>query len=110
MKLRSLIAFLFVLVTTLMLAAGPRDLSPAAARADAERDTRSGHMRIYRAGGEASTEVGVAAAERHLIRGIPRDDSISLGCIDPQPHEHIAYAEAYNKAVIRYLKQKPRNT
>ena len=105
MRLRSLIALFAVTFTALTVAAMPRDLSPAAARADAMRDIQSGHIKIYMAGGRASTEVGVSAAERPLIMGLPRDESISRGCTDPQLRKHVAYAEAYNRVIVQHLRR-----
>jgi len=79
-------------------------LSPQAAQREADRDIASGRMKIYRAGTIASTEVGVALEDRGLIKRLPRDDRLSGGCTDPDASAHIAYATAYNREIVRYLR------
>ena len=80
------------------------ELSPQAALREAERDIASGEMKLYRAGTRASYEVGVEAADRPLVARLPRDDRLSLGCTDSQASAHIAYARAYNREIVRYLR------
>jgi hypothetical protein len=82
-------------------------LSPQAAEREAHRDIASDHMKLYRAGTIASTEVGIKPQDRALVSKLPRDDRLSSGCTDPDASAHIAYARAYNKAIIRYLREHP---
>jgi hypothetical protein len=80
-------------------------LSPQAAEREAKRDIQSGHMKIYLAGTYASTEVGVESrSDRRLIANLPRDQSLSGGCTDPDASAHIAYARAYNRKIVGYLR------
>jgi hypothetical protein len=83
-------------------------LSPQAAERVARRDIASGHMKLYRAGTIASSEVGVEPQDRALVNKLPRDDSLSRGCTDPDASAHIAYARAYNREIIRYLRGHPK--
>jgi hypothetical protein len=82
-------------------------LSPQAAQREADRDIASGHMKLYRAGTIASTEVGVAPEDRALVAKLPRDDRMSHGCTDPDASAHIAYARAYNREIVHYLRGHP---
>ncbi len=84
------------------------DLSPQAAVREAQRDIASGHMKLYRAGTRASYEVGVDAADRPLVADLPRDDRLSLGCTDSQASAHIAYARAYNRQILQYVRGHPK--
>jgi acetyl-CoA acetyltransferase len=79
-------------------------LSPQAAAREAWRDIASGRMKLYRAGGRASTEVGVEPEDRDLVRRLPRDDSLSHGCDDPNLSFEVEYARAYNVRIVRYLR------
>jgi hypothetical protein len=81
-----------------------RDLSPAAAVTEARRDIESGHIKIYIAGGRAANEAGVARSDLDLIRGVPRDQRLSQGCVDSDLPQHLAYAEAYNRIIVQYLR------
>ena len=80
------------------------NLSPQAAAREAWRDIASGRMKLYRAGGIASTEVGVEPEDRDLVRRLPRDDSLSHGCDDPNLTSEVEYARAYNVRIVRYLR------
>lgn len=79
-------------------------LSPVAAQREAHGDIASGHMKIYIAGTRASGPVGVDSQDLALIRKLPRDQRLSKGCIDPDASAHIAYARAYNREIVRYLR------
>jgi hypothetical protein len=83
-------------------------LSPQAAQREAHRDIASGHMKIYLAGTIASHEVGVAPEDRVLIKRLPRDNRLSGGCTDPDASAHIAYATAYNREIVRYMREHPK--
>lgn len=80
------------------------NLSPQAAEREARRDIESGQIKLYRAGTIASTEVGVEPQDRALVSKLPRDDTMSGGCTDPDASAHIAYARAYNRVIVRYLR------
>jgi hypothetical protein len=82
-------------------------LSPQAAQREARDDIARGHMKLYRAGTYASYEVGVEPADRPLVAKLPRDNRLSHGCTDPHASEHIAYARAYNREIVRYLRGHP---
>ena len=61
-------------------------------------------MRIFLAGTQFSSEVGVEPQDRTLVRHLPRDHSLPIGCTGPHASEAIAYAHAYNRQIIRYLR------
>jgi hypothetical protein len=82
-------------------------LSRDAAVREAHHDIASGHMKLYRAGTRASYTVGVESADLPLVAHLPRDDKLSHGCTDPLASEHIAYATAYNREIVRYLRGHP---
>ena len=105
-------SLIFAIAAAVFAAAGvsARDLSPAAAEAEARRDIAAGHLKIYVAGGRASSEVGVSAADQHLVRALPHDRRLSFGCTDHDLPQHVAYAEAYNRLVVRYLRSRHPHT
>jgi hypothetical protein len=80
------------------------DLSPDAAKAEAQRDIDAGHMKIYIAGTEGAYEPGVKKDDLALLSKLPRDRSLPMGCTVPRAPDAIAYAEAYNRAIIRWLR------
>ena len=82
-------------------------LSPQAAEREARDDITRGHMKLYRAGTQACFEVGVEEADRLLVAQLPRDDRVCGGCTDPHASEHIAYARAYNREIVRYIRGHP---
>src|SRR5205814_3171925 len=58
---------------------------------EGQQDIRSWHMKIYMTGMIASSETGVDVRERHFIRSLPRDSSLSRAVIRvPRAHEHIS--------------------
>jgi len=71
---------------------------------DAKRDITSGHMRIYFAGTEAASEQGLKERDVALVRRVPRDYSLPMGCTDPRALLAIDYATAYNRAIIEHLR------
>ena len=79
-------------------------LSPQAGERAAHRDIQSGHMRIFVAGTQFSSEVGVAPQDRPLVQKLPRDRSLPIGCTVPHASEAIGYARAYNRQIILYLR------
>jgi len=78
-------------------------LSPQAARNEAQRDFRSGRPKIYLAGTRGASEVGVPEDKLSVVAGLPRSHRLSLGCDDPLASEHIEYARAYNEEIVRCL-------
>ena len=104
-----LLSLLAVAICSCGSVAPPRDLSASAAERDAQRDIAAGRLQIYMAGGRASSAVGIPAGELHLVRELPRNTSLSLGCVDEHLREHIAYAEAYNRVVLHYVRTHRRN-
>ena len=83
-------------------------LSPQAARRAADRDIQTGHLRVFVAGTRASTEVGIDNPEDlPLVRNLPRDRSLPIGCTAPHASEAIDYARAYNWQIVRYLRLHP---
>ncbi len=83
----------------------PRELSASAAARDAKRDINSRRMKIYFAGTEAASERGLESRDVPLVRRLPRDYSLPMGCTDPQALAAITYATAYNRAVIAHLRR-----
>jgi hypothetical protein len=83
-------------------------LTPEAAQSEARRDIASGHMKIYFAGTRAAGPVGAdSPGDWALISRLPQDHRLSKGCIDPDSQVHIAYARAYNREIIHYLRAHP---
>jgi hypothetical protein len=83
-------------------------LTPEAAQSEARRDIASGHMKIYFAGTYAAGPVGAdSPRDRVLISKLPQDHRLSRGCVDPDSQVHIAYARAYNREIVRYLRGHP---
>ena len=85
--------------------ASSRDLSPSAAIRDARRDIISDHMKIYLAGTESAEEQGVARSDRALVRRLPRDRSLPMGCTNPLSANAIEYAIVYNRAIVEHLRR-----
>ncbi len=85
--------------------ASPRDLSPEAAVRDAKRDIKVGHMRIFMAGTEYGYEAGLERRDVPLVRRLPRDYNLPMGCTDPQASAAITYATAYNRAIIQHFRR-----
>ena len=81
----------------------PVDLSVAAAERDAQRDIATRHLQIYIAG-EKHSPVGIPVSDLPLVHDLPVNGSISLGIIDSRLREHVAYAEAYNRVILRYVR------
>ena len=94
---------LLLMLSLTSFAANP-DLSPEAAKAEAQRDINAGHMRIYLAGTEYGYEAGLERRDVPLVRTLRRDYSLPMGCTVPRAPEAIAYAEVYNQAIIRWLR------
>jgi hypothetical protein len=107
MSLRLLIPVFVALLVVSCAMPFVGSLSPEAAVREAHLDIASGHMKLYRAGTRASYTVGVESADLPLVAHLPRDDRLSHGCTDPLASEHIAYARAYNKEIVRYLRGHP---
>jgi hypothetical protein len=83
-------------------------LTLEAARSEARRDIASGHMKIYFAGTYAAGPVGAdAPGDWAFVSKLPQDHRLSKGCVDPDSQVHIAYARAYNREIIRYLRGHP---
>jgi hypothetical protein len=62
-------------------------------------------MKIYFAGTIAAGPVGAdSPGDWALISQLPRDNRLSKGCTDPDASIHIAYARAYNREIVRYLR------
>jgi hypothetical protein len=97
-----LASFILLWLTTVASSASPRDLSPEAAVRDAKRDIKVGHMRIYMAGTEYGYEAGLERRDVPLVRTLRRDYSLPMGCTDPKAAAAIAYATAYNRAIIEH--------
>ena len=85
--------------------ASSRDLSAAAATRDAKRDISSGCMKIYFAGTEAASEQGLERRDVALVRRLPRDYTLPMGCTDPHAVAAIKYASVYNRAIIEHLRR-----
>jgi hypothetical protein len=85
--------------------ASPRDLSRAAAIRDAKRDIEVGHMKIFMAGTEYGYEAGLKQRDVSLVRRLPRDYTLPMGCTDPQASAAITYATAYNRTIIEHCRR-----
>lgn len=105
-KLRIKPALLLAAALAVSCASAPiiGSLSPQAAAREAWRDIASGKMKLYRAGTEASYEVGVQPEDQDLVRRLPRDNSLPQGCTNPNAGSAIEYARAYNVRIVRYLR------
>ena len=53
---------------------------------------------------QAASEQGVEQRDVALLRRVPRDYSLPMGCTDPQALAAIDYAAAYNRAIIKHLR------
>lgn len=95
---------LVMMLGVISLSAASPDLSPDAAKAEAQRDINAGHMKIYVAGTEGAYEPGVKKHDLTLLSKLPRDRSLPMGCTVPRASEAIDYAEAYNREIIRWLR------
>ena len=95
---------LLLMLSAVSLFAASADLSPDAAKAEAQRDINAGHMKIYIAGTEGAYEPGVKKHDLALLSKLPRDRSLPMGCTVPRAPDAIAYAEAYNRAIIRWMR------
>src|SRR5205823_10342031 len=95
---------LLLMLSVMSLFAATADLSPDAAKAEAQRDINAGHMKIYIAGTEGTYEPGVKKHDLTLLSKLPRDRSLPMGCTVPRAPDAIAYAEAYNRAIIRWMR------
>ena len=62
-------------------------------------------MKVYIAGTRASFEVGVEERDRPLVRGLPRDETLPVGCTADGSAEAQEYATAYNRAIVRHLRR-----
>jgi hypothetical protein len=112
---RSLAVILVVIVTACAgprqrptLAAGPCGNGDAPdplilqARRDAADAIRIGHLYVCDAGTIGLYSPGVAPSQQFLIRGLPRR-LLPSGCTNPEAHRSIAYSEAFNREILRYL-------
>lgn len=99
------LAFAIFSVSGVTSLASPRELSRSAAVRDAKRDIASGHVRIYFAGTEAASERGLESRDVALVRKVPRDYSLPMGCTDPQALAAIDYATVYNRAIIEHFRR-----
>jgi hypothetical protein len=93
-----------LLLSAVAACAGPRDFSAVAGRTAAKQDIMSGHMRVYIAGTEAASEVGVESRYRALLESLPRDRSLPIGCTVSHAGEAVEFARAYNLEIIHYLR------
>ncbi|CAN5704120.1 hypothetical protein BH09VER1_BH09VER1_43440 [soil metagenome] len=83
-----------------------RDFSKKAALAEAASDMKSGHLKIYLAGGIALTAPGLKQGDDALVAKLPRDTSLPSGCTAPHAPEAFEYATIYNEAIVAYLRGK----
>lgn len=99
----ALLSLLVISLTACSTTPGLGSLSPEAARREARRDLASGHPRLYLAGTRGTSLVGVPQADLPLVRNLPVDSRLSLGCDDPLASAHLAYARAYNQEIVNSL-------
>lgn len=99
--------FLSVLIFLLFVMALPSCAwSHFAARQEAAQDISNGTLKVYVGGGIIGGQLlGIAKEDWPLVKDLPRagDDQ---GCSDPEGPEKRSYYADYNKAIIRYLKNK----
>ena len=95
---------LLLMISAVSLLAASADLSQDAAKAEAQRDIRAGQMKIYIAGTEGAYEPRRHEARPCIALAALRDRSLPMGCTVPRAPEAIVYAEAYNRAIIRWLR------
>jgi len=81
------------------------ELSPQAARRQADRDFAAGVPKIYRAGGFAVSEPGILESQKHLVAQLPRDGSLS-GCTNPRAPYAEGFVTAYNQEIVSLLQRK----
>lgn len=106
-------ALLFSLLLAALLPAcagtpGPaptRDFSKKAALTEAAADIKSGHLKIYMAGGIALTAPGLKQGDDALVAKLPRDTTLPSGCTAPHAPEAFEYATVYNEAIVAYLRK-----
>lgn len=80
------------------------DLSPQAARRQAQRDFTAGAPKIYAAGGFAVFEPGIADKDKTLVAKLPRNGRFA-GCTNPKVRYSVGYATAYNQEIISLLRR-----
>lgn len=79
--------------------------SPEQAKMDANRDIKSGSMRIYLHGSFAAFAVGVDDVHRTLIEKLPKAEA-GVGCVIDDMEIFNAqgeYATRYNQMIVQYL-------
>lgn len=79
--------------------------SPEQAEMDANRDIKSGSMKIYLHGSFAAYAVGVDNVHRPLIEKLPKADA-GVGCVIDDMETFNAqgeYATRYNQVIVQYL-------
>lgn len=79
------------------------DLSPQAARIQAQRDYAAGHPQIYKWGGYAACEPGIEDDQKILVEHLPRNGSLA-GCTNPKVRYSVGFATAYNQEIISLIR------
>lgn len=100
--------FLLLAVAATLLGGTPppeRDYSAKAAKQEAAQDIKTGHLKIYLAGGVVLNAPGITGKDDALVAKLPRDNSLPSGCTAPHAPEAYTYATAYNEAIVAYLKK-----
>jgi hypothetical protein len=73
---------------------------------DASAAISTGHLYICEAGTFDTRETpAIAASDLCLVGGLPRK-SLPGGCTNPETGRSIAYAEVFNREIVKHLSQK----
>jgi hypothetical protein len=103
----SLVALL--LLTLLLGCRSPYSYSQREVQREAIRDAQaaiaSGELYICEAGTFAIYTPGVSGSGLQIVRDVPRR-LLPSGCINPEAGRSIAYAEVFNREVLRHLTHK----
>jgi hypothetical protein len=89
-----------------------RDWSDEAARSEAQRDIKSGRIKILCAGGAQPGPLGISPDDRHLIKEIPEVWFFKNDFFDHKaryysyPEEAKRFGSNYNAMILEFLKPK----
>ena len=101
----SLIALL--LLALLLGCKSPYSYSEREVHQQAVRDAQaaivSGELRICEAGTFAIYAPGISGSDLQTVRDVPRR-VLPSGCTNPEAGRSIAYAEVFNREILRYLR------
>ncbi len=88
-----------------LLSSGDYKRIRATARADANADIASTHLRVCYAGTRGIFAVGVPEKYLSEVKNLPQVP-LPSGCTEPLATAASAYADSYNTEVVRYLESR----